>query len=81
MIYLPGDTGAKLNMPPDFYLSFEQICQKYGFDVYKYSVTTEDSYVLGNFRIRSKTFKAGSPAVFLQHGLFDTSDTWIINAP
>ena len=65
MIYLPGNTGAELDMPPDFYLSFEQMVVKYGFDVYKYSVTTPDNYVLGNFRIRSKNFKPGSPAIFM----------------
>jgi gastric triacylglycerol lipase len=52
---------------------------KYGFKVDSYSVTTPDNYVLGNFRIRTPGLKAGAPAVFLQHGLFDCSDTWIIN--
>jgi gastric triacylglycerol lipase len=68
-----------LPMPPDFYLSFEQMVTKYGFDVDSYSVTTPDNYVLGNFRIRTKGLAAGAPAVFLQHGLFSCSDTWIVN--
>ena len=66
-------------MPPNFYLSFEQMVTKYGFDVDSYSVTTPDNYVLGNFRIRTKGLAPGGPAVFLQHGLFSCSDTWIVN--
>ena len=70
---------ANETFPPEFYMTFEQIAQKYGFQVDKYSVTTPDHYVLGNFRIRNPGLKAGAPAVFMQHGLFDCSDTWIIN--
>ena len=44
-----------MNMPDDFYLSFEETVQKYGFNVDKYEVETPDNYVLGMFRIRSKT--------------------------
>jgi len=66
-------------MPPDYYLSFEQMVVKYGFEVESYNVTTPDNYVLGNFRIRAPGLKAGAPVVFLQHGLFDCSNVWIIN--
>ena len=66
-------------MPPEYYMSFEQIVQHNGFQVEKYSVTTVDHYVLGNFRIRAPGLKAGAPVVFMQHGLFDSSDAWIIN--
>ena len=66
-------------MPPEFYMSFEQICQKFGYHVDKYSVTTPDHYVLGNFRIRNPGLKPNAPAVFMQHGLFDSSDGWIVN--
>ena len=67
------------DMPPEFAMSAVQIIQKNGLEVMTYSVTTEDDYVLGNFRIRAPGFVEGSPAVFLQHGLFDSSDCWIIN--
>jgi gastric triacylglycerol lipase len=67
------------NMPAEYYMTFEQIVEKNGFQVDKYSVTTPDHYVLGNFRIRTPGLKAGAPVIFMQHGLFDCSDTWIIN--
>lgn len=42
-------------------------------------MTTEDGYKLQLFRIKSPNFKAGSPVVFLQHGLVDSADCWIMN--
>lgn len=66
-------------MPPEYYMTFEQIVEHNGFQVEKYSVTTVDHYVLGNFRIRAQGLKAGAPVVFFQHGFLDTSDVWIIN--
>jgi hypothetical protein len=69
----------EMDYPPEYYMSFSQICQKNGFSVEEYEVTTPDHYVLGNFRIRAPGFVEGSPAVFFQHGLFDSSDVWIIN--
>lgn len=33
------------------------------------------------FRIKDKNTQDGAPVVFLQHGLIDTADAWIINHP
>lgn len=31
------------------------------------------------FRIRAKETKKGAPVVFLQHGILDSADAWIMN--
>ena len=33
------------------------------------------------FRIKSKDYKPNAPAVFLQHGITDSADCWIMNKP
>lgn len=42
---------------------------------------TSDGYILGIFRIQKKgtTIKEGLKPIILQHGLMDSSDTWIVN--
>jgi len=40
---------------------------------------TDDGYILSIFRVRSPQTKPGAPAVFLQHGLADSADCWIMN--
>jgi gastric triacylglycerol lipase len=44
-------------------------------------VITEDGYILTVFRIQRKNtlIKEGLKPIILQHGLLDSSDTWIIN--
>jgi pimeloyl-ACP methyl ester carboxylesterase len=46
-----------------------------------YWVQTKDDYVLKIYRIQAKNTKMqqGLPVAFLQHGLLDSSDDWIIN--
>lgn len=46
-----------------------------------YTTTTQDNYVLKLFRIQAKNTQitSGKPVVFLQHGLLDSSDDWVIN--
>ena len=41
---------------------------------------TEDGYILSIFRI-GKFIKEGAPVVFLQHGITDSADCWVINHP
>ena len=51
------------------------------YPVTSHTTTTEDGYVLKLFRIQAKNTKmtTGKPVVFLQHGLFDSSDGWVSN--
>lgn len=66
---------------PDAFLSFDEICIKYGFNVESHFVTTKDGYILMMQHIGvNQTFSAGVP-VMMQHGLLDSSDTFIVNSP
>ncbi len=46
-----------------------------------YTVTTDDGYILKMFRIQAKNsqIQNGKPVVFLQHGIIDSGDSWVIN--
>jgi pimeloyl-ACP methyl ester carboxylesterase len=62
----------------DVGLDMMSVAAKYGYEVKSYNVTTRDGYILEMFRIPGKE---GSPPVLLQHGLFDSSWTWLANPP
>jgi pimeloyl-ACP methyl ester carboxylesterase len=64
---------------PDRTKTFLQIVSSAGFSTEVYPVTTSDGYKLQLFRIKSPNFKKGSKVVFLQHGLLDSADCWIVN--
>ncbi|XP_050684282.1 uncharacterized protein LOC126979114 [Leptidea sinapis] len=49
-----------------------KLIKKYGYTVEEYEVTTEDGYILKIFRI-----PGNGPVIFLQHGLFESSDDWV----
>ncbi len=61
--------------------SFDQICIENGFNVEQHTVTTEDGFVLKMFRIPGKIDQPqGSKGpLYLQHGLLDSSDAWIMH--
>lgn len=64
--------------------TFGQVCEAHGYNFEAHNVTTSDGYILTLFRIPSKKgqpFVPGKPVVFLQHGLFDLADTWIMDIP
>eukprot|EP01133_Synstelium_polycarpum_P003673 gene3673-4228_t len=74
---LPGED-------PDDTRTFMQVIQAKGYPCEQHFVTTEDGYILQLFRIPYG--RAGGPApasqpAFLQHGLLDSSFTWIVNEP
>jgi len=60
---------------------FIEYCKYYKYPVEEYFVKTEDGYILRIFRIQKKysDIKPGLQPVFLQHGLLDSSDTFLIN--
>ena len=67
------------SVDPDTYKSFEQIVIENGFNYETHAVTTEDGYILNVFRIASNETLEGAPVVFLQHGVTDSADCWIMN--
>jgi len=62
-------------------LTFQELCTKYGFRFESHTVTTEDGYILTQYRIPGKTgdFTKGKSPVFFQHGLLDSANGWIMN--
>lgn len=61
---------------PDDGLGVVDIVHRRGYDIDMYNVTTEDGYILGMFRLLGNE---GKPPVILQHGLLDSSYTWVCN--
>lgn len=61
---------------------FTSIISPKNYPFESYIVETEDHHLLKLFRIQAKNTKItneGKKAVFLQHGLFDSADNWVIN--
>lgn len=72
------------SIDPDALRTFGEVCQAHGYNYEAHNVTTSDGYILTLFRIPSKKgqpYVPGTPVVFLQHGLIDLADTWIMNDP
>ncbi|CAI2369890.1 unnamed protein product [Moneuplotes crassus] len=66
--------------------SFSRICRSKGYPFKKYKVLTEDGYWLTLFRIYgtknedpTEALQKSKPAVFFQHGVVDSADTFIMN--
>ena len=62
-------------------MDFTQYASYLGYPVESHFVTTSDGYILHMHHIGAKNatdFSSGVPILF-QHGLIDSSDTWIIN--
>ena len=80
-----------LYLPPDADFSFEKICLLNGFETETHFVTTEDGYINTLHRVykdspvtESKAedgtvVSKNKPKVYMQHGLIDSSDSYIIN--
>jgi hypothetical protein len=66
---------------PEAKLYFTDYCRYFNYPVQVHEVTTEDGYILKVFRIQKKgsSIRDGLKPIFLQHGLLDSSDTWLIN--
>jgi lysosomal acid lipase/cholesteryl ester hydrolase len=64
-----------------------ELAAQYGYDLESYNVTTRDGYILKLFRIprgandKDTSSEKKRPAVLLQHGLLDSSYTWVANPP
>lgn len=58
---------------------------KYNYTAEVHYVTTEDGYVLELHRMQSggpdAAMQNGKKVCFLQHGILDSSATWVLNGP
>jgi len=65
--------------------TFCKLVQNQGYACEEHQVTTSDDYILTLFRMRSKKVaakaKGSVPVVHIQHGLFGSSDIWIMTEP
>jgi pimeloyl-ACP methyl ester carboxylesterase len=57
------------------------IVSEKGYVIETHYVTTSDGYILTMFRIPfgKKSSRLGGPPILLQHGLLDSSYTWVNN--
>mgnify|MGYP002368527994 FL=1 len=81
LLFLGCLLGASAKEHPEAKLPFMSYCQYFNYPVQQHIIETEDGYLLTYFRIQKKntTIIPGLTPIFLQHGLLDSSDTWIIN--
>jgi pimeloyl-ACP methyl ester carboxylesterase len=69
---------------PDCDYNITQMIQTKGYPCEEHKVLTNDGYILGIFRIsHGRNTSSSSPGrpVLLQHGLLDSSTTWVMNFP
>ncbi len=75
-VSISANVEGKRRKDPDAGLSMVDLVTKRGYKIETHKVTTSDGYILTCFRIPGSS---GSPPVLLQHGLLDSSYTWISN--
>ena len=71
-----SNVNVKHKKDPDVGLNMVELVTKRGYQIETHYVITSDGYILTCFRIPGP---AGASPVLLQHGLLDSSYTWISN--
>ena len=68
---------------PDEGISTTNLIRSKGYLAEEHDVETKDGFILTMHRIVSPYFnsKSSKPVVFMQHGLLDSSATWVVNFP
>ena len=71
----------KVKTDPRVASTIKEIVEADGLTFEYHSVTTEDGYILSVHRVTSPDFagKTSKPVVFLQHGLFSSSEAFVLN--
>eukprot|EP01132_Coremiostelium_polycephalum_P006176 gene6176-7690_t len=83
-IFFTVSYGFKVFKDPDDTLSFIELVNSNGYPCEEHFVVTKDGYILRMFRIpygKNHNSSNRKQPVLLQHGLLDSSFTWIINEP
>ncbi|KAL5260544.1 hypothetical protein ACHWQZ_G010625 [Mnemiopsis leidyi] len=70
-------TAVPAKPDPECYMTPTQIGERYGYTMEEHWPVTDDGYILMIHRVVAKS--KGAPVVFLQHGLLDSSATWLLN--
>jgi len=73
--------SAYLVVPPEANYNFIELANSLNYPVEQHDVTTADGYILTYFRIQAKNtqIRSGLQPLLLNHGLLDSSDSFIIN--
>jgi len=68
-------------VPKEAHYDFRQLVTTLNYPYEEHKVTTEDGYILIFHRIQAKNteIKRGLPPIILNHGLLDSSDSWVVN--
>ena len=79
-----GDVDRRLNIEearnnPDFKKSFEDLVKEQGLDFECHNRVNRLGYHQNIFRISGGSLAKTKGPVFLQHGLFASADSWVIN--
>ena len=57
----------------------QELVTSQGYFFESHSVTTQDGYILNIFRIKlNDNVPIGTPVAFMQHGLADSSEVWVL---
>lgn len=67
-------------LDPDTFLKTDELIRSRGYICSNFTVSTADDYQLGIFRVSKSGIQASKGPVLLQHGMLDTSATWVINS-
>jgi len=74
-------SAALIKIPPEANYHFSELVSTLSYPLETHDVTTEDGYILTYFRIQAKNsqIRNGLPVVLLNHGLLDSSDSFVVN--
>lgn len=75
------NTNSQFGKDPCSDKLFSDVVTKLGYPFESHQTVTDDGYILRMFRIQAKNTKmtAGKKVIFMQHGLIDSADDWVVN--
>jgi len=70
-----------IKVPKEAFYDFTLLATTLGYPVEQHTVQTQDGYLLTYYRLQAKNtqIRSGLPVAFLNHGLLDSSDSFVVN--
>ncbi|EFX82413.1 hypothetical protein DAPPUDRAFT_223831 [Daphnia pulex] len=69
----------RLPKNPEVFYTPPEVIRSRGYPVEVHHITTDDGYILEIHRIPAQSSSGPKKAVFLQHGVLESSGTWLVN--